>query len=125
MVRDPSGFSFYVPMQFRLDHWNFIVSPEFMYTLAPLDFEIETGDFDFLFAMRWGMSYTSSFFELALSSALYLPSYQGNHAIVQLALEGSFYIPDSPMYINLLMVTQRIQGNENADAYGLNMGFLF
>lgn len=125
LIRDPSGFSFFIPMQFDVKNWDFMISPEFMYTLSsPATIEA-SNSFDIIGVLKWGVSYSNDLFGAAFSSALHFPSYKGNKMIMQVGVEGSFYIPDTPMYIGLSILDQRIDEGREAYALALNLGFLF
>ncbi|MBF9017672.1 MULTISPECIES: PEGA domain-containing protein [unclassified Oceanispirochaeta] len=125
LIRDPSGFSFFIPMQFELSNWDFMISPEFLYTLNSQASADISDSFDILGVMRWGVSYSNAIFGAAFSSALYLPSYNGNKMVMQVGVEGSFYIPGTPMYINLFAVDQTVKEGRERYSIGLNLGFLF
>jgi PEGA domain len=125
LIRDPSGFSFFIPMQFDVKNWDFMFSPEFMYSLSSTASADVTNSFDITAALKWGVSYSNDLFGAAFSSALYLPSYNGNKMIMQVGVEGSFYIPATPMYVDIFAMDQRIDEGLEAFAIGMNLGFLF
>ncbi len=125
LIRDPSGGSLFIPVQYRLQGWDFFGAPEIFYTLRPLSFNVDTEDPDLTGALRWGIQYSpGTFFSAGLSSALYFPSMRGNPLSMQAAVEGTLYIPEMPFYINLFGLVQKVQGEGDGTAFGINLGFL-
>ena len=125
LIRDPAGLSLFVPLQFRYSLWEFYASPEFLYSLHPLGSDHEKGEFEMSPVLRWGVSYGTGLFSAALSTSLFLPSNQRGESILQGALEGSYYFPDSPMYMGLFGIIQsNFENRARASSFGLNLGFL-
>ncbi|MDC7236132.1 MAG: PEGA domain-containing protein [Spirochaetales bacterium] len=126
LVRDPSGFSFFLPVQFDVEQWSFIFSPEFIYSLSPLGSFGIAGEYDLTGSVKWGVRFSDDFLGAGFSTALFFPSYRGNKTIMQTGVEGFAYIPDSPMYISLFGMIQKMKdGPDEGFAAGLNLGFLF
>ena len=124
LVRDPGGFSLFVPMQIRHMLWDFYLSPEFLYSVRPLG-NIVDEDYDMTSVLRWGVSYGTTQFSVSLSSSLFLPSYRGTDPILQGALDASYYFPDSPMYMSIFAIYQSgFKDDDKSNSFGFNLGFL-
>ena len=123
MVRDPAGASLAIPVQFKVDLWDIYLSPEFLYSFAPLTPESSLED-DFTGVFRWGVSYTDRYFQAAYSNALYSLSYRENPIIVQTAIDLNFFLPGSPLYILMNMVYQKTHNTSNTLSFGTGIGFL-
>jgi len=125
IIRDPSGFSIFLPVQYGIQGWSFYGSPELLYTFRPLTSNILSDEFDLTGALRWGVKFSSGqFFSAGLSTALFFPSYRGNPFSLQASVEGYFYLPGTPLYINPYGIIQKVQGNGDGTILGMNLGFV-
>ena len=125
LIRDPGGLSLFVPLQFRHQLWDFYLSPEILYSVRELGTVSDDDSSDTTAVLRWGVSYGTELFSASLSSSLYLPSFGGSDPILQGAIEGSYYFPDSPMYMSLFGIYQRgFNDDDRSNSFGINLGFL-
>ncbi|QEN07494.1 PEGA domain-containing protein [Oceanispirochaeta crateris] len=124
-IKNPSGGSFYIPFQYRKQNWDFFVSPEIMFTLKSISDDVSQNENDILTVLRWGISYTPDLlFSVGISSALYLPSINGSKPVMQAGLEGTYYIKNTPMYLNIYSIMQKVNEGDRGRSMGLNLGFL-
>jgi hypothetical protein len=125
LVRDPTGLSFYIPFQYKLPGWDLYASPEILFSLHPLLEDVSSNKHDYYGVIRWGIQYsTDVLFSVGISSSLYFPSYRGSTSIMQAGLEGTFFIPETPMYLNLYTIMQKVHRGERGSSQGFNLGFL-
>jgi len=125
IIRDPSGVSLFIPLQYTIEGWDFLGSPEIYYTLQPLSSNIESENYDFTAALRWGVMHSSGkLFSAGLSSVLFFPSYRGNPVSMQAGVEGTFYVPTTPLYLNFYGILQKVRGHGDGTILGINMGFV-
>lgn len=130
LIRDPGGISFFVPIQFDLNNWDFVAAPELMYTFDALPATGSNGTYDLLSVVRWGVGYSEDYLGASLSAALFIPMSPKENVVTQVGVEGYLYIPNSPMYIGAFFLAQSVENqdeDENLGGYGagVNLGFLF
>ncbi len=125
LIRDPGGFSFFIPLQLRHRLWDLYFSPEFLYSVRTLGTVSGDDEYDMTAVLRWGLSYGTEQFSAGLSSSLYLPSFREAQPVIQGALEVSYYFPESPMYMSLFGIYQKVFDDEDrSNSFGFNLGFL-